>query len=269
MMTCLPPLRLVAAVASATALLATSGAAADVPWAVKGAPYRAVVRLKEAPSNPDCGVEIPVPDLGVVRPRNGGGYALTDAAGHPIPVAVAWQAETQTALLLASPLQSGQDYYLYIGGPAGAGWKPKISLLQETRTSPYTRGETFGSWGTLQAAWGGAPTQGARFDKFLFSGNNPFGEPTSFLDHYSGYLAPTDTDILVGTTSEDASFVLVNDQLFVEAPGKHEMVHSMKEFHPKKLPASAAPIKIDYYYAKSNEGAAGPWAWSGCTTASR
>ncbi len=248
-----PPLRLAATLAAGTVLLAASGRAADVPWAIKGASYRAVVRLKEAPANPDAGVEISVPDLGVVRPH-GGGYALTDATGHPVPVAVASQAETQAALLLASGLQSGQDYYLYVGGPVGTNWTPKVSLLQETRASPYTRGETFGSWGALQSAWGNAPTQGARFDQTVFSGNNPFGEPTNFLAHYSGYLAPTNADNLIATSSWDASFVLVNDQLFLDAPGKHPLAHSLKELHTKKLPASAVPIKIDYYYAKGNEG---------------
>ena len=228
-------------------------AADDAPWAVKDAPYRAVVRLRKPPSHPEAGVEIKVPDLGVVH-SHGGEYALADAAGHPLPVAVAWQAEGQTARLLANGLNPNQDYFLYIGGSRGATWTPKTSLLLETRHSPTGHGEGFNSLNTLQAAWGSAPTQGAEFVEKISSANNPFGEPTNFLSHYSGYLAPTATDVELSTSSSDASFVQVNDQLFVESPGKHSPTGAEKSLRPKKLPASPTPVKIDYYHAKGDDG---------------
>ena len=132
--------------------------AADAAWAVKAAPYRVVVRSKAVPSDAETGTEIQVPDLGATGVK-GGDFALVDAAGAPVPAAVVWQGEGQDTLLLASGMQAGQDYYLYIGGPRGATWTPKTSLLFETRGlapghAPFT------SSGSIQDSWKTAPHPG-------------------------------------------------------------------------------------------------------------
>ena len=232
-------------------LVAAARAQAQVPWAVKEARIRVEVRLKEAPEDPETGTEIAVPDLGLTKPGTGS-YALMDAVGKPLPVAVAWQGEGRDALLLARDLQSAQSYYLYIGGARGTGWNPKTSLLLETRRGNGARGETIGSFGALQAAWSGAAAQscGAGFVDRIFAGENPYGE-LSYLSHYSGYLAPTSGDVELFTNSADASFVLINEQLFTEWTGAPSMNVFEKEVHGKKLPASAVRVKIDYYQTKA------------------
>ena len=198
----------------------TTMQAADAPWAVKAAPYRVLIRVKASPADADTGTEIQVPDLGVVGTAKGGDYALTDAAGTPVPVAAVWQGQGQDTLLLASGLQEGQDYYLYIGGPRGLTWTPKTSLLFETRSLP--NGHTaFTSSAGIQDSWKIAPSLGAKFVPEIFSGNNPFGEGSNFLSHFIGYLAPQGGGQELYTTSSDASFVLLDGQPFVEAPGNH------------------------------------------------
>ena len=232
-------------------LCAADPARAQAPWMVKDAPVRVDVQLKEAPSDPETGTEIVVPDLGLTKP-GAGGYTLTDATGRPLPVAVAWQGEGRDTLLLARDLQPGQTYVLYIGGPRGPGWNPKTSLLLETRRGGGPRGETSGSLAALQAAWSGAAAQswGAGFVDRIFEGDNPYGE-RSFLSHYSGYLAPTSGDVELFTNSADASFVLINDQPFTEWTGAPSMNVFDKTLHGKQLPASTVPVKIDYYQAKA------------------
>ena len=231
--------------------LGAVGAQAQTPWAVKDAGIRVTVQWKEAPADPETGIEIAVPDLGLTKGRTGG-YALSDAAGKPVPVAVVWQGEGREALLLARDLQPGQPYYLYIGGPPGPGWNPKTSLLFETRRVSNTRVETYGSFAALQAAWYGAASQtsGARFVDRIFAGDNPYGEPAFFLSHFSGYLAPTKGDVELFSNSADASFVLVNDQPFTEWTGAPSMNVFEKAIHGKKLPVSPVPVRIDYYQAK-------------------
>ena len=175
--------------AAGTLYLRPGAEAADAPWAVKAAPYRVVVRLETPPTDAEVGTEIQVPDLGVAAGAKGGDYAMADSTGAPVPVAVVWQGEGQDTLLLANGLQSGQDYYLYIGGPRGATWTPKTSLLFETRS--LTGGHSaFTSSGMIEDAWKNAPTLGAKFTNEIFSANNPFGEGTNFLSHYIGYLVP-------------------------------------------------------------------------------
>ena len=231
--------------------LGSAGAWAQASWAVKDARVRVEVRLQEVPVDPETGTEIAVVDLGLTKPGTGS-YALTDAAGKPVPVAVAWQGEGRETLLLARDLQPAQTYYLYIGGARGPGWNPKTSLLLETRRWGGARGEPMGSLGALQSAWSGAAPQscGAGFVDRIFAGENPYGEP-SYFSHYSGYLAPTTTDMELFSNSADASFVLINDQLFTEWTGAPSMNVFDKAIHGKKLPASVVPVKIDYYQAKA------------------
>ena len=235
----------------ALAIATATAAAADTPWIVKNAPIRAIITLKEAPQDADSGAEITVPDFGLVE-QGGGDYTLTDSAGQPVPVSAVWQGEGRDAILLARGLGSGQTYYLYIGGPAGATWSPKTSLFLETRRSNASRGESFTSAGALQSAWGGAArqTQGAEFVPNIFAGENPFGAPELYYSHYSGYLAPTASEMELFTNSTDSSFVLLNDQLFVDWTGKPNGNMNEKGLVSKKLPPSAEPIKLDYYQAK-------------------
>lgn len=237
---------------------AAARAQTPVPWAVKDAAIRAEVKLKEAPGDPDTGTEIAVPDLGLTKP-DAGGYALMDAAGKPLPVAVVWQGVGRETRLLARDLQPAQTYYLYIGGKPGASWNPKTSLLLETRRETGSRSEILGSFGSLQSAWSRASAQswGAGFVEKIFAGGNPYGEPTYYLSHYSGYLAPTGTDVELFTNSADASFVLINDQPFTDWTGSPSTNVFVKGVRGKKLPASAVPVKIDYYQAKG-EGALPP-----------
>ncbi len=231
-------------------------AADDPAWAVKGAPYRMVVRQKMPPENPETGTEIVVPDLGVAGGAKGGDYAMVDAAGIPVPVVAVWQGEGQDALLLASGMQAGQDYYLYVGGPRGATWTPKTSLLFETRS--LSGGHTaFTSASAIQDSWKTAPTQGAKFVPEIFSANNPFGEATNFLSHFIGYLAPQGGGQELYTSSSDASFVLLDGQPFVEYPGNHPVTSSMKAVKTKRLPASTVPVRVDYYQAKTADGPPG------------
>ncbi len=243
------------AVVALSCVLAAGAAAQTVPWAMRDAPVRAVVKLKEAPKDPDAGVEIVVPDFGLVRPR-GGNYMLTDTAGKPVPLAVVWQGEGRDTLLLARGLQAGQSYDLYIGGSLVTAWTPKTSLLWETRGYPATRREAYTSLGALEAAWDGAAaqSQGARFVERIFEGDNPFGESSFFLSHFSGYLAPTDGDVELFTNSTDASFVLINDQPFIDWTGPPSGNATEKGLHARRLPVSAVPVKVDYYQAKGGGG---------------
>ena len=231
---------------------ASAGAQTPPPWAVKDAALRAEVRLAAAPYDAETGTEIVVPDLGPFQ-SGAGGFALLDAAGKPVPLAVAWQGEGRDTLLLARDLQPAQTYSLYLGGTRGPAWNPKKSLLLETRRIGGAHGENPGSLPAIQAAWNGAAGQtwGARFVDQIFAGGNPFGDPQFSLSHYSGYLMPPDGGVELFSNSTDASFVLVNDQPFTDWTGAPSMNVFEKGVRAKKLPASTVPVKIDYYQAKA------------------
>ena len=65
---------------------------------------------------------------------------------------------------------------------------------------------------------------------------------------------PQEGDAELYTNSSDASFVLLDGQAFVEAPGNHPATAQRKTAQPKKLPASTVPMRMDYYQAKTGGG---------------
>jgi tetratricopeptide (TPR) repeat protein len=242
-----------ATLAALAVFMACVAARAQAPWVVPEARIRAVVRLGVAPENLDAGEAIEVPPFGA-GPPDAGGYSLTDAAGRAVPVAVVYQAPELNTILLARGLEPEQTYYLYIGAKPGLSWVPKTSVLFETRRSNAPRGEVYASFGALESAWNAAAGQsgGARFAGQIYSGENPFGDQTQFLSHFSAYLAPAPAEMEIFSNSSDSSFVLVNGQYFTDWTGNASANATDKSLRSKKLPASSEPVKVDYYQFKGS-----------------
>jgi tetratricopeptide (TPR) repeat protein len=226
--------------------------AADAPWLVKDAPYRAVVTLIDAPKVPDCGVAIQLPEFGQTRPDLDD-VLLVDAAGRMQPLASVWRGEGQTALLLARTLNPGETYSLYFGGGSIRStekWTPKLSLLMETRRLPANA--KFDSWPDMQKTWTEAnAVDGAGFVNSIYQGGNPFGESANFVTHYTGYLRTSGSGgLLLYTLSSDASFVLVDNRFEFAWPGLHSPRADATTVHSKKVECSPDFTRIDYYHAK-------------------
>jgi tetratricopeptide (TPR) repeat protein len=242
-----------ATMAAWVVLTACVSARAQAPWAVPDARMRAVVKLGVAPQDPDSGEAIEVPPGELGKP-DASGYTLADAAGRAVPVAVVYQAPELNTILLARGLQAEETYYLYIGGKPGLTWVPKTSVLFETRRSNAPRGEVYTSFGALAGAWNAAAAQseGARFVDQIYSGENPCGDDTMFLSHFSAYLAPASREMEIFSNSSDSSFVLINGQYFTDWTGTPSANATDKSLRFKKLPASTEPVKVDYYHFKGS-----------------
>lgn len=204
---------------------ATLAAPAPAPsagaWAVKDAPYRAVFRLAAAPTNPDTGILIELPEFGQTRPDLGD-VLLTDSAGAPQPLAAVYSRAGSKALLLARTMKAGESYFVYCGGGKSRGgqtWSPKTSLFLETR--PVDANQHCESWGEMESLWHRTPEKcGGAFIEKIFQGENLFGQDSGFMTHYTGYInPPAGNNIELFTASADASFVLVNDHFEFGWPG--------------------------------------------------
>ena len=88
-------------------------------------------------------------------------------------------------------------------------------------------------------------------------GYNPFAtKPGPFLSHYSGYLQiPSAGNYAFWTSSQDASFLLIDDKLVTSAPGRHGPLYQARPRTRGDADLSAGMHKFDYYHA-----AAGPTA---------
>lgn len=225
-------------------------------WTVKGAPFRAKIRLQEAQLSPDAGVEIELPDFG------GGRADLADAvlvapAGEGQPIVPIWRGDGQRAILLAKELSPGKDYYVYFGGQTARPprpWTPKISLLLETRR--LAADPKLNTWQEMEKTWrASAPVDGVGFVPNIYHAGNLFGENSNFASHFAGWLStPDGSDLVLYTLSSDASFVLVNDKPALEWPGIHPPAANLKSVKSRSVACSEGFTKIDYYQAKAAGG---------------
>lgn len=238
-------------------LPATPALAQSPDWAVKGAPFRAKIRLQEPPKFPEAGVAVELPDFGASR-ADLADAVLVDSEGAQQPLAAIWRGAGQQSLLLAKTLSAGKDYAVYFGGQTARqprSWVPKTSLLLETRRLPAS--PKIDRWQDMEDMWRSAPAvDGAGLVDTIYRAGNPFGLSADFASHYSGWLStPEGGGVVFYTLSSDASFVLVNDKLALEWPGIHPPVADLKTLRSKEADCSQGLTKIDYYQAKIGGGA--------------
>ena len=132
-------------------------------------------------------------------------------------------------------IQGQSEYEIFYGGdPPGESrppWTCRDGLLLETR---QFRRCDFWSLDSVRGAFKAAAPIGADYVEGVFHGCNPFSlkrEP--FLSRYVGYmhLDKAGTYGFV-TSSQDCSFLLIDDKLVASAPGYHGPTY--------RLPAAAA-----------------------------
>ena len=225
-------------------------------WEVKGAPFRATIRLQEPPKNPEAGVAVELPDFGGNRPDLAD-VLLLDGQGVGQPVAPVWRGEGQRAIFLAKDLAAGKDAFVYFGGQTSRQsrvWVPKTSLLLETRRLPAD--PKIGSWQEMEKTWRSAPAvDGAGFVSTIYRAGNAFGESADFASHFTGWLAtPDGGDLVLYTLSSDASFLLANGNPTLDWPGIHSPVADLKSVRTARVPCLPGFTKIDYYQAKIGGG---------------
>jgi len=228
-----------------------------VPWAVPDAPYRVLMQLERSPNVAGAGVAIELADFGQMKPDLSD-VVLTDAEGGLQPVNPMWLRAGARALLLAQELRPRETYAVYFGGGKSRErrpWTPgAMSLLMETRR--LAGGAKFNNWREMLDTWQrSGPVEGMGFVSQIFHGENPFGENHLFATHYSGYLLTENVrQMRLYTLSSDASFVLVNGQCVLSAPGTHAARGNEKNTPMATVKASGPLTRIDYYHVKADDG---------------
>ncbi|MCG3147335.1 MAG: hypothetical protein PCFJNLEI_00774 [Verrucomicrobiae bacterium] len=237
----------------AIAFIALPAGAAPARWLFPDAPYRAVVQLEKAPTEPTAGIAITVPEFGNTTEKLLD-VVLTDSAGTQLPLAHVWRGAGREVLLLAQDLRANEDYYVYFGGNRfrpTALWQPQVSLLLETR--PLNEPKAITSWEQMDATWrGAAESDGAMWVNRIYHGINPFGARRHFASRYTGYLKTANlTALTLFTMSSDASFVLVNGKYEFGWPGEHGSDANVKTARKHTVPVAGPVTRIDYYHAKT------------------
>jgi len=158
-----------------------------------------------------------------------------------------------------------REYYLFYGGdPPKAGdvpeWGNRSGLLLETREY---RECNLNSFESVKGAFESSRPLGSGYVDVVQHGSNPFIlTPAPFLSRYSGTLH-IDTPGKYGflTSSEDCSFLLIDEQVVVSAPGRHGPERRAKPGNRKDIQLDQGPHQFEYYHAASGPNAMMVAAW--------
>jgi len=167
---------------------------------------------------------------------------------------------------LAFEVQPGQSSYeIFYGGQAPEpsqvpAWTNRDGLLLETRQFQPCNLHNLDS---VREAFRSAKPIGADYVEAVQHACNPFAlRPAPFLSRYSGtmHIARAGTYGFL-TSSQDCSFLLIDDKLVVDAPGAHRPVHHALRGTRKDIQLAAGPHKFEYYHAASGPEAMMVAAW--------
>ncbi len=155
-----------------------------------------------------------------------------------------------------------QRYYVYYGNPQAQmpeqTWRPRRGVLLETW---QYRGGPIGSLGRTRRAFARAkPLIGRTFLPSIFLGHNIFGPQDRTCNLYTGYLiCPVSGQYTFATSSNDASFLLLNEQLVVSWPGKHNWVADAR--HKGTVNLDKGLHKLTYYHVNAGGRGGAVAAW--------
>lgn len=167
----------------------------------------------------------------------------------------------------AFQIAAGQtDYELLYGGEVAKGaevsppWTAKEGLLLETR---QWRDCDLNNLDLIRAAFTAAKRIGADYVDGVNHSDNPFlWEPGPFLSKYEGWLH-IDKAAKYGflTSSQDASFLLIDGKVVVSAPGRHGPMRHAQRGSRQDIDLRPGQYKFEYYHAAAGKEAVMVAAW--------
>ena len=227
---------------------------------------RAVVAVEKA--SPDAGVDtawVRIPCQGRGK-ADGSDYRILDGAGLPVPFLIASHDPARDSLIAFRCTDPHGRFFVDFGNPQaerapeqavidpapGSGppkgeWIPKQGLVLRTIRRPGGENpKTVEDMGKLIAASPG--TFGARFQRKVSDGYNPFGPSDNYISIYRGWIAiPAAGTYRFCTASNEASFSFLDGKPLVHWPGRHTAERGARgEFHAA-AELAAGPHYLEYY----------------------
>lgn len=155
------------------------------------------------------------------------------------------------------------EYDILYGGDAPANppkWTSQEGLLLEIREFKNCDLQRFES---VRDAFNSAKPIGADYVENVHHGENPLSlKPGPFLSRYSGVLRIGITGKYgFMTSSQDASFLVIDDKKVVESPGRHGPAHVARPGSRKDIELTKGDHKFEYYHAAAGNAAMMMAAW--------
>jgi len=198
--------------------------------------------------------------------EDGRNVAVATAKGQKLAASRVLQLGPGDYCRLALQTVQGQNVYdVYYGGEPPApdalpAWTSRDGLLLETREFKSCNLNDFFA---VREAFDKAKPIGADYVDAVQHSHNPFAlVPAPFFSRYSGSLRIS-TQATYGflTSSQDCSFLLIDDRAVVEAPGMHGPARYALRGSRKDVQLSPGLHKFEYYHAAAGPSAMMVAAW--------
>ncbi|HJT31891.1 MAG TPA: PKD domain-containing protein [Pirellulales bacterium] len=223
-----------------TQLAAVIVAVAAAPWHLDGWQERAVVTIARPADDRDCDTAaVKVLSQGHARP-DGADYRVLDGQGRPLPFQIMFHDATRYSLISFRASDPSETYFIYYGnpqaarsaeeivadprpaaGPPNGVWTPRYGLVYVTMRRPEgDNPKTVDEFAAMLAA---SPSKdGARYQRRIADGFNPFGSSDNYLSVYRGWLRIDAAGrYRFCTASNEASFSFLGGKELVHWPGRH------------------------------------------------
>lgn len=189
---------------------------------------------------------------------------FTKSGARPVPARVLQNGPGDFCRVAFQTIE-GQNAYevLYGGEPPKEELPPWIAnqgLLLETREFKSCN---LNRYNAVRAAFEGSKRIGSDYVGGIHHSENPFTLRLGpFLTRYSGYLnigTPGTYGFI--TSSQDCSFVVIDDKLVTEHPGMHGPRHQARPGFRQDVALAAGAHKLEYYHAAAGPNAVMTLAW--------
>ncbi len=231
--------KMVRLVASAAALLCVAAEASAAGWWKYEWPFRREVTIPETqPTNLD-GDDVAVftmPTGGHIQP-DGGDICVVAAGGDVMPSRVLMVGPGDTAKIAFAIRDGVRKYHVYYGNPNAKPAKPleiKRGVLLEMwkfRGYPPKSLEDAEKFFAAEKEF-----VGRDFRENIFLGHDPFAPDAALAALYTAwFFAPQDGDYVFCSSSTNASFLLIDDNLAVDNGGPHR---------PQNTPVKQKTIRL-------------------------
>ena len=248
------------------ALLSLLGA--DPQWPADFS-YRAIVEITQRSDDPDVDVAaVKVLTQGRCR-SDGQDLRVLDAAGQPVPFQVGFVDSPRYVLISfrAAGAKPGSQFGIYFGNPAatraaeqvvaddkpGVGtpagsWTPRAGLVLITRQRPD--GDNPNTIDEFSKLWTASPfAHGARYQRKISDGFNPFGSSDDYLSAYRGWLkVPQAGTYQFCTASNEASFSFLDGKELIHWPGRHTEERGIRGEKNVTIELTSGLHFVEYYH---------------------
>jgi tetratricopeptide (TPR) repeat protein len=197
---------------------------------------------------------------------DGSDYRVLDAAGRPLPFQLTFHDAARYSLIAFRADNPRQKYFVYFGnpqavraaeqvvldpapgsGPPKGAWVPRYGLVLETIQRP--EGDNPKTVADLaKLIQGSKARHGARYQRRIADGYNPFGSSDYYISLYRGWIqVPKAGPYQFCTISNEASFSFLDGKELVHWPGRHTTERGARGEKNALVTLAAGLHYVEYY----------------------